>query len=313
MTNILRLPQQLEESEHILVSGAGGGFDIYAGIPIYERLRALGKTVHLANLSFAPLASTNAKQLKPGLYEVSATNDGPTYFPERTLARFLSSRGDVVVYALERLGLEPVRAAYDHLLRSLQLDAVVLVDGGTDILLRGDEINLGTPAEDATSLAAVAGLDVPTRIVACLGFGIDAYHGVSHSNWLENAAALTAAKGFLGATALIDKMPEVRQYIDAVNDADRLNPQRPSIVNGSVVSAIEGRFGNYHRSMRTSSNELFINPLMALLWFFDLKTAAAHNLYLDKLKGTTTMREVELAIEAFHATVRHRSKVSLPF
>ncbi|MFF7988525.1 hypothetical protein ACFZDG_01885 [Kitasatospora xanthocidica] len=36
--------------------------------------------------------------------------------------------------------------------------AVLLVDGGTDILMRGDEAGLGTPEEDMASLAAVAGL-----------------------------------------------------------------------------------------------------------------------------------------------------------
>lgn len=41
----------------------------------------------------------------------------------------------------------------------LEIDAVVLVDGGTDIMLRGDESALGTPVEDVTSMAAVAGLD----------------------------------------------------------------------------------------------------------------------------------------------------------
>jgi len=70
--------------------------------------------------------------------------------------------------------------------------------GGTDILLRGDESGLGTPAEDMTSLAAVAGLDtVPVRLVACIGFGIDAYHGVNHPQVLENIADLDAAGAYL--------------------------------------------------------------------------------------------------------------------
>jgi hypothetical protein len=74
-------------------------------------------------------------------------------------------------------------------------------------LLRGDEQNLGTPEEDMTSLAAVASVDVPTRIVACVGFGIDTFHGVCHANWLENVAALMAEGGFLGAAALVERMP----------------------------------------------------------------------------------------------------------
>jgi hypothetical protein len=308
------LPTVLENSTSILVSGAGGGFDVYAGLPIYERLRSLGKQVYVANLSFVSLGMTDAKCLTPALHVVKATTRGEdSYFPERTLARFLSRRGiEVDVYALERLGVAPVQEGYAWLVQNLGLDAIVLVDGGTDILLRGDEASLGTPVEDMTSLAAVAALPVPTRIVACVGFGIDAYHGVCHANWLENVAGLIADGGFLGAIALMQHMPEVQLYLDAVNEADSVTPKRPSIVNGSIVAAIEGQFGDYHRSNRTSSTKLFINPLMSLLWAFDLSTVARRNLYLERLCGTQSVREVELAIEGFHAAVRCRPHEPIP-
>jgi len=39
----LRLPSVLENCHRILVAGAGGGFDVFAGLPVYERPRALGK------------------------------------------------------------------------------------------------------------------------------------------------------------------------------------------------------------------------------------------------------------------------------
>lgn len=57
-------------------------------------------------------------------------------------------------------------------MKKLGIDAIVLVDGGTDILMRGDEHGLGSPEEDMASLAAVAGTDGVERLVACLGFGI---------------------------------------------------------------------------------------------------------------------------------------------
>lgn len=83
----LRLPSELEKCQRVLVAGAGGGFDVYAGLPIYERLRSLGKEVFLANLSFVSLGSTNARALTPALYVVDPTTTGPNfYFPERTLA-----------------------------------------------------------------------------------------------------------------------------------------------------------------------------------------------------------------------------------
>ncbi len=50
-----RLFAALKDSERILVAGAGGGFDVYAGLPLAFALMDLGKTVHLANLSFSAL------------------------------------------------------------------------------------------------------------------------------------------------------------------------------------------------------------------------------------------------------------------
>ncbi len=312
--DVLRLPSAIESSQRVLVAGAGGGFDVYAGLPIYERLRSLGKKVFLANLSFVSLGSTNAQALTRALYSVEATTSSPDpYFPERTLAQFLSRRGeDVTVYAFEKLGVSPIREGYRHLVRLLDLDAIVLVDGGTDILLRGDEAGLGTPSEDMASLAAVAAIDVQTRIVACVGFGIDTYHGVCHANWLENVAALAAQDAFLGATALLRSMPEVRSYLDAVNAAELATSQKPSIVNGSIASAIEGRFGDYHRTPRTQSSRLFISPLMSLLWAFDLAAVARRNLYLDRLSNTQTIWDVHLAIEHFRETIDTRPREVIP-
>ena len=243
----------------------------------------------------------------------SETRGADAYFPERTLARFLSRRGDATtVYTFEKGGVAPVREGYAHLVQSLGLDAIVLVDGGTDILLRGNEANLGTPEEDATSLAAVASLEVPTRIVTCVGFGIDTFHGVCHANWLENVAALAAERAFLGATALLPQMSEVRLYVDAVSDADVATPSRPSIVNGSIVSAIEGRFGDYHRGRRTRGSKLFISPHMSLLWAFDLPAVARRNLYLERLALTQSIWDVQLAIEESHAGAQIRPREPIP-
>src|SRR4051794_15578352 len=45
----------LAPARRVLIAGAGGGFDIYAGLPLAIALWSAGKDVHLANLSFAQL------------------------------------------------------------------------------------------------------------------------------------------------------------------------------------------------------------------------------------------------------------------
>lgn len=308
--------RRLEAADRILIAGAGGGFDVFAGLPLKFALERAGKAVHLANLTFMYIGGTTAEVIMPGLARVTAATRGEErYAPERYLCEFLDTlepASPSEVYCFEKTGVRTVAAAYRHLVDRLAIDAIVLVDGGTDILMRGDESGLGTPTEDMISLASVSSLDVKTRIVSCLGFGIDSYHGVCHAHFLENVAALAADGGYLGAHSLLFEMDEARRYRAAVEYTHQQMPARQSIVNGSIVSALESRFGNYHRTERTRSSELFINPLMCLYFSFDLAAVAARNLYLDALHETESVWDVQSVIEAFRETIEHRPYADIP-
>jgi hypothetical protein len=318
---------RLKPAQRVLIAGAGGGFDVFAGLPLALALAAAGKRVHLASLSFASIYSLPADAwIDRDVAAVGPDTRGPdNYFPERSLAAWLAldrAHGgggrvpgtgdglDPVVYAFPRVGVQPLRAAYRSLIEHLGgVDAIVLVDGGTDILMRGDESGLGTPEEDMTSLAAVNGLEfpggAPERIVACLGFGIDAYHGVNHGNVLENIAALDRDGAYLGAFSIPRESPEGAAYLDAVAFAQSQTPRRPSIVNGQIAAAVRGDFGNVRFTARTAGSELFVNPLMAIYFAVDLAGLARRNLYLGRLEPTVLIRQVSSVIEGFRYTLDH--------
>ncbi|PPK70935.1 DUF1152 domain-containing protein [Actinokineospora auranticolor] len=298
---------RLANASNVLVAGAGGGFDVYAGLPLASALRGLGKRVHLANLAFSDLSRLDLDDwLAPEVAAVGPESAGSdTYFPERTLARWLAGRGlPSTVYAFSRVGVRPLAEAYRRLVEHLEVDAVVLVDGGTDILMRGDEAGVGTPEEDMTSLAAVFELAGVEKLVASLGFGIDFYHGVCHSHVLENLAALDRVGGYLGALSIPSNSTEARDYVAAVADAAASTPTRPSIVNGQIAAALRGEFGNVPITERTGGSELFVNPLMGVYFSVDLMLLAASVGYLDRLRDTGTMVEVAMIIE------EHRYKVT---
>ncbi len=306
--------QRLSSASRVLIAGAGGGFDVYAGLPLYFALRAAGKDVYLANLTFSHLAATDAHRLAPNVAELTAeTWSDEQYCPELRLAEWFAQRGESVsVYALEKVGVAPFRRAYECLLAHLRLDAIVLVDGGTDILMRGDEAGLGTPVEDMTSLASAWRLAVPQKLVLCLGFGIDAFHGVCHAHFLENVAALTRESAFLGALSLLPSMPEAEAFLSAVDYAQSRTPLRPSIVNGCIAAAVRGEFGDVQFTNRTAGSELFINPLMALYFGFDLDSVARRSLYLSLLEDTESAFDVAARIESFRHTVATRAPRVIP-
>ncbi|MEX3099298.1 MULTISPECIES: DUF1152 domain-containing protein [unclassified Streptomyces] len=294
---------RLRDARRVLIAGAGGGFDVYAGLPLAFALRAAGKEVHLANLSFADLYGLPSEVwIEP---DVAAVRPGTPvrgdYFPERTLAQWLDGRGlPSTVYAFARTGAAPLLDAYRALLDHLGgIDAIVLVDGGTDILMRGDEHGLGTPEEDMASLAVVAQLNVAERLVVCLGFGVDAYHGVNHALVLENLAALDREGGYLGAFSIPRESAEGAAYLDAVAHAQEATASHPSIVQGSVAAAVRGEFGDVRFTERTKKGELFVNPLMAMYFCVDAGALARRNLYLDRLAETVLMRQISSRIEEF--------------
>jgi hypothetical protein len=311
----LPLFAELDKAQSILLAGAGGGFDLFTGLPLYFTLREAGKQVFLANLSFSSLYASNGRRSAPALVEVTAhTSGSETYFPEMHLARWLHRRGEpAVIYCLDRTGVQPLLRTYRYLMEKLQPDTLVLVDGGTDSLMRGDEAGLGTPEEDVASIAVVDQLEVERKLLISLGFGIDAFHGVCHAQVLEAVAEITRAGGFLGAWTITPDMPEAKLYREAVESVHRAMPRQPSIVNSSVLSAIEGQFGDYHATRRTQGSALFINPLMTLYWAFQLEPIARRILYLDMMLPTESYLDVQQAISAFRASLPEtRSWKSLP-
>jgi hypothetical protein len=87
----------LEPAQRVLVAGAGGGFDVFCGLPLYFGLRDAGKTVFLANLSFTHLEDVTGQRLTPALVEVTADSEGPrwiNYFPEGYLCQWFREQGE---------------------------------------------------------------------------------------------------------------------------------------------------------------------------------------------------------------------------
>jgi hypothetical protein len=318
---MLKLPffDELEKAQKILIAGAGGGFDIFCGLPLYFALQAAGKQVHLANLSFSflpPPLAVKEPRLSPSMLKVTAdTVDYTEYFPEKYLSQWFREQGqEVPIYCFEKTGVKPLLASYRALVEQLALDTVILVDGGTDSLMRGDESGLGTPQEDIASITAVNELEMERKMLVCLAFGVDHFHGVCHAHFLEAVAELTRSHGYLGMFSLLAEMPEVRQYRAATEAVFRSMPRDISIVSSSVLSALAGNYGDHHATDRTRNSQLWINPLMTVYWCFQLSQVAQRVLYLEAMKATERYEDINLVIKEFRAAcakIRPRQAIPL--
>lgn len=302
----LPLIDALTEARSVLMVGMGGGFDIFCGLPIRHALRDAGKTVHLANLSFTSLKFIKDTMfLAPGVFGVHADcRSVLQYIPELYLARYLreTENETAPVWCLGEMPLaaQPLLQCYTALLDHLQPDVLLLVDGGVDSLIHGDEAEVGTVFEDAVSLAAVSQLPASLpSYVACLGMGAE--DDITYGQVLENIATLTKNGGLLGTCSLTAQMAAYQAYESAVAFVHGQKFQQPSVINSSIVSAVRGQFGNYHATERTKNSRLHISPLMALYWFFETQSVVANSLFVPPLVATETRAE------ALHAVAHVRN------
>lgn len=294
----------------ILIAGAGGGYDIFSGLPLFFELEDLGYDVHLANFSFSDVVGLyEGEQLSDTLVGVSIdVEHTEDYFPEYYLAEwFFDERNEfVTVWCFQKTGARPLIQNYRLLTKHLGVDCIILVDGGVDSLMRGDEPNPGTLLEDTLSIIAVNEMNhVPLRFLTCIGLGIEFEIGYAHL--FQNISALAKLSGFLGSCSLIKQMPTFQKYKEAVLYTFDQQPKYPSVICSSLISSVHGEYGDYHLTNKTKGNELRISTLMAMYWFFDLQVVAKQNYLIQDLKASYTVDEAWNKMNEVKATLSDRA------
>lgn len=130
------------------------------------------------------------------------------YQPERGYCQFLdeeyASDAPHSMYACYARDwtIKRLTGAYKFLIDRHNVDALVIIDGGTDSMVRGHEDGtLGDPLEDAVSLGAASQMSgLKCKLLISVGFGADRFNGVSDEVSLAALAELTKLGAFRGST-----------------------------------------------------------------------------------------------------------------
>jgi hypothetical protein len=313
----LNLPTltQLSNCKNLLIAGMGGGFDVFCGLPIFFELKKQGINAHLANFSFSDIETVDfGIRLTKTLVGITSKPDRVfPYFPEFHLVNWFKEKRneDLTIWCFHKTGAMPLTENYKVLCEHLGIDGILLIDGGVDSLVRGDEAELGTAIEDLTSLYAVNELtNMPTRLIACIGFGAE--QNLTHAHMFENIASLTKAGGFLGACSLTPQMESHQAYDEAVTYVQGNEFQDPSVINSSIVSAVRGNYGDYHLTEKTKRSQLWISPLMPIYWFFDFDCVVKQNMLLQDMEGTMLFRDALYKVIAKAERISRRTATKIP-
>jgi len=313
----LNLPifHQLSSCKNLLIAGMGGGFDIFCGLPIYFELKKRGINAHLANFSFSDIENVDfGIRLTKTLVGITPKPERIfPYFPEFHLVNWFKEKRneELTIWCFHKTGAAPLSENYRILCEHLGIDGILLVDGGVDSLVRGDEAELGTAIEDLTSLFAVDQLShISTRLLACIGFGAE--RDLTHTHIFENIASLTKEGGFLGSCSLTPQMDSCQAYDEAVTYVQNKDFQDPSVINSSILSAVRGQYGDYHLTEKTKNSRLWISPLMSIYWFFDFDCVVKQNMLLPEIEGTMLFRDALYKVIAKAERISRRPAGKMP-
>ena len=209
-----------------------------------------------------------------------------------------------------RRGVDKLAQAYEIVIARLGIDAVILIDAGSDSLMAGDEHELGTPLEDILSIFAVKATKVNSFLV-CLGIGADRFYGVSDCSTLRAIAEITELGGFLGSLGLSFDMPEVKGFFSAFQYVESKMPQQ-SIIGHYVKSAILGHFGNYNTLEKTAEQKLFVYPIMSQYYFFTLPIVARRIKYRDFCEDSKNPTDFMVGLEHYRQSLMMTIKEEIP-
>lgn len=301
-----------------MLCGCGGGFDFVHAMLIYPELRRLGKRVIIGSYSFGdPSLISGAQPLfceaEAVAYQVTPSNSADSdYGPEVHLSSFLAQReplSDTPIFAYYARSFTVARLTrfYQQLVERFEVDAIVLVDGGSDSLMVGDEYGLGDPIEDAVSISAVANLkNVAEKVLICVGLGTDRFNSISDASSLRAIAELTKCGAYLGAVGIEPDSEGAlfyRECIEHIFERQRFR----SVLAGTIDAAIRGWYGYEDVPVelrdRVRSGELFFWPIMSILWGFDVVSVKQRSLICGWIEQSESLEAQQRDFRAGRAAL----------
>ena len=298
----------LPHVRRVLLAGCGGGYDILGEVPLVHALRGSGVEVELASLSFCYLNGLDGAAQDPAvpnLYAVTgACATEGAYYPRAWRARWLDAThgGAHTVWCFDKAGVRPLARAYRALATRHGLDAIVLIDGGIDAVLCGDETSLGTPSEDLAALAAVTELDVPV-VLACVGLSAELRDGIAHAQVFARVIELARLGAYRGASALVAGTPACDAYLPAVFAGQQ--QQKRSHVHDVIMRSARGEFG-------AVAPHVWLSALANMYWVFDGRVVVRTHAFLDALRPTASIWEVAARIEGIRKELPIQAPTAIP-
>ncbi len=289
----------LRASRRPLIIGMGGGGDVVGALATAELCRIYdGSAPVLGGLAWerrpidpepGPRRADeieNAEELAPGVLlagPATRVRGRDVYFAESRMAEFLGERTVLIDVTL---GPAAVAAGLAQAAEKLELDLVVFVDVGGDVLAHGDEPGLRSPLCDSMMLAAAARLGALGHAVLGGLFGVGCDAELTPAEVLDRLAGVAAAGGLAGARGLTGPVAErLEQAIQFVTTE----------ASAQAVRAFRGASGSV--SIRGGARTVELSSLAAVTFYLDVDgTMRGAGRLAQAVDGARSLEEANRAL-----------------
>ena len=289
----------------VFLTGCGGGFDFVHGLCLIPELKRLGKQIIIGSYSFGDANEIQAETINFGrpitVKKVFADSKcSQSYCPEVAICAYLdkefteSAPHSVYAYYARDFTVLDLQALHNFLISTHSINCVILIDGGSDSLMKGNESGLGDPIEDSVSIASVSTLQVPLKLLITIGLGTDRFNCVSDASSLRAISEITDLGGFKGSLSLEKGNPCFEFYSKGLEFIYQLQNFR-SVLAGSITASTLGYWGDQRLPSsvlgRVEKGSLFLWPLMSFIWAFDVNVVEERSLITKWIRNAENLRD----------------------
>ena len=293
-----------------ILSGCGGGYDVFCTLPLYFKFKKQNKKVILLSFSFTPLDYlenfVNSKQINKVnnfcyLIDVNNIKDNikDCYFPEYFLSKELN---DQVYIIHSDASINQVKDCYYKIIKNKKVENLYLIDGGCDVLLSGQESDLATPVEDMIHLRALVDLPIKNKYVCAIGMSCDC-NSVPKKELIDRLCYLDdiLIEKYLWSLDDIN----VQRYYDIFHKCNPVN----SIVNTLICSRLKNKEGFFLPSIlkkRIAKNLVYLDDYMITFVKYNLMDIIKRNFYVMELDINSDNDEIDKFIRNYHSNLKNK-------
>lgn len=294
----------LKNKKKLLFLGMGGGLDIVSTFLVRSSIIENMDAVTLGGIHGDSLDKfENIERINRSIAWVnrSSLRKDKARFGEPYLSEAL---GEPILLLSQHNGVVGLAQDLNEFVIKEKIDLVVFVDGGIDALLIGDENELASPSTDQPTLAVAAQLNC-TKFMAAVGFGVEPE--VSHYYVLRNIANIIGNNGFLGASGLSALVAK-----SCLTIIDKVLEKSASSTILSIREALRGGFGSFNNPAPWTKGEVFVSPLMLVVFYFDIAAVYSQSRIAQSVAGTISRNEIDKIVANFESVRTKAPFIQLP-